>query len=184
MKKCFKLLGIVVAVTVIGFSVTGCASTDVGRERGWSHQTVIPSKDYVVLGAVVIRDVNERTVIADLMELAIEMGGHDIINVRTTTTTTSLGFLRLSSRINSASAVVIKYTEDTLVAREASTDVVINESGVAHTVTTESESYWLGGGAGAAGGGAAGRGASYYDARERGFLGRVLSRIPLIGRVF
>jgi len=159
MKNGFKFLGIIAAVAVIGLSTTGCASTSVGRERAWSHQTNIPYKNYVVIGAVVVRNTSEQTVIADLMDAAIEMGGHDIINVRTTSTTTRMFGLRMSHTINSATAVVIRYTEETLMETENSTDVIVNESGVAHTVTTESATYWTGGddgGGGLFGGGGRG----------------------------
>ena len=79
----------------------------------WAAHTIIPSKNYTVVGAVVVRTTNEATVLADLMERAIAMGGHDIKNVIITRTMTDDG-----PRITSAIAVAIRYTNETLVVRD------------------------------------------------------------------
>ena len=115
MRNHSKFLGIIAMVAVMGLSLTGCQSTASNRVIGWSDHTFIPSKDYVVVGAVSLRDTNERTVIADLMDAAIEMGGHDIINVRMTETTTNIFGMRTGHQVMAATAVVIRFTDDTLI---------------------------------------------------------------------
>jgi len=79
----------------------------------WSAHTIIPSKNYTVVGAVVVRDTDSTTVLADLMERAIAMGGHDVKNVIVTHSITDDG-----ARVSSAIAVVIRYTNETLRVRE------------------------------------------------------------------
>ena len=79
----------------------------------WSAHTIIPSKNFTVVGSVVVRNTTSVTVLADLMERAIAMGGHDIKNVIITHTITDNG-----ARISSAIAVVIRYTNETLTVRE------------------------------------------------------------------
>ena len=82
-------------------------------QASWSAHTLIPSKNYTVVGAVVVRNTDSTTVLADLMERAIAMGGHDIKNVTITHTITDDG-----ARVSSAIAVVIRYTNETLTVRE------------------------------------------------------------------
>ncbi|MCL2233073.1 MAG: hypothetical protein FWB99_08360 [Treponema sp.] len=83
----------------------------------WSAHTIIPSKNYTVVGAVVVRNTDSTSVLADLMERAIAMGGHDIKNVTVTHTITDDG-----AQVSSAIAVVIRYTNETLTVRESLPD--------------------------------------------------------------
>ena len=75
----------------------------------WAAYSVIPSKDYIVVGTVVLRNVNSDTLLADLMDAAAAMGGHDIKNVLLSVTTVGD-----ETTINVATAVVISYTAETL----------------------------------------------------------------------
>jgi len=121
MKNAFKRFGITAAVAVIGFFLVGCAGVQMfpaqalppeldlrfGSGRvGWSAHPSVHASEYVVIGAIVLRNVNQSTLVADLMTQAIAMGGHDIINVRIDTVTDRRGMVTVSS----ASAVVIRYT--------------------------------------------------------------------------
>jgi len=72
----------------------------------WAEYTYLPTKDYSAIGAVVLRDVNRRTVMYDLMEKVIDMGGHDVINVRMSVTQ--------DGEITNVTAVAIRYTADTI----------------------------------------------------------------------
>lgn len=93
----------------------------------WSNHTLIPDKNYVVVGAVVVRNVNPQTVYADLIERAIEMGGHDIINVRMGREVAYIPAppiviedrtVRVAGTIEvisvTATAVVIRFTDETI----------------------------------------------------------------------
>jgi len=129
MKNAFKLFGIAAAVAVIGLSMLGCGILPTampmaappaappgpdlelrfGSGRvGWSAHPPIHASEYEVVGAVALRDVNQATLVADLMSQAIAMGGHDIINVRVDTVTEGRG-RRRTTRVTSASATVIRY---------------------------------------------------------------------------
>jgi len=83
----------------------------------WSAHTIVPSKAYTVVGAVVVRDVNDATALVALKERAIAMGGHDIINVRVDRQVARVRIgeeIRTMSIINTATAVVIRYTDEIL----------------------------------------------------------------------
>jgi len=126
MKNTFKLFGIAAVLAVIGLSFAGCgtvpglvpavaAQPDLGLELrfgsgrvGWSAHPSIHASEYEVIGSVVIRNVNQETLVADLMTQAIAMGGHDIINVRIDTVTEGRG-RNETVRVSTASAVVIRY---------------------------------------------------------------------------
>jgi len=85
-------------VAAIALSMAGCATptprqppqrqveTEILRAP-WSAYTIIPSRNYVVVGAVAVRDACNETFLAELMERAIAMGGHDLMNVRLAVTT-------------------------------------------------------------------------------------------------
>jgi len=120
MKKRYKFFGIAAMIAVVGLSTTGCATgMGMGPMRGqpvrprtaetvffrapWSAYTIIPSMDYVVVGAIALRDACNTTFLAELMERAIAMDGHDLINVRLAVTT--------AGRITGATAVVIRYID-------------------------------------------------------------------------
>ena len=97
---------------------------DIGRNARvsrapWSAHTIIPSKSYTVVGAVVVRTTDGRTVLGDLMERAIALGGHDIKNVIITQTITDEG-----APVTSAIAVAIRYTNETLRLRVDSAPVI------------------------------------------------------------
>ena len=76
----------------------------------WSAYTFLPSKDYTVVGTIVLRDVNMMTFLADLMERAVAMGGHDIKNVRLSVITTEDG----EQHVNIATAVAIRFIDETI----------------------------------------------------------------------
>ena len=103
MKRMFGLLGIVMTVLIV-FSMTGCATgADVNR-GGWSEYSFVPTGDYVVAGIVIIKNGSRATLLADLMRGALELGAHDIINIR-------IGApYMFGSRIRVATAVAIRYT--------------------------------------------------------------------------
>jgi len=167
MKSWAKSFGIIAVLAVIGFSMTGCMSVpdpSPSRFPAVSDYTFTPSKGFVVVGAVVLREVNERTLTADLMERAIAMGGHDFINLRL-----DWQMVAGEAHINTASAIVIRYTDETLV--EETTTTVMIYDGVKHSITTERR--YVGytgrrGGAAVPAGEADGAGGG----RTRGFLGR------------
>jgi len=130
MKNRFKLFGIIAVLAVTGFSATGCA-TPTGTQTRFpavSDYTFIPSKDYVVVGTVVLRGASQETLIADLMDMAIAMGGHDVINIR-------LDWREVVGRreINTATAVVIRFTDETLA--DETTITVVSADGTTHTTT-------------------------------------------------
>ena len=126
MRNTFKPFGIAAVVAVVGLSLASCGimpgvtpapalqidpSLEIrfGSGRvGWSAHPPIHASEYEVIGSIVIRNVNEGTLVADLMAQAIAMGGHDIINVRVDTVTEGSG---RNERVvvTSASAVVIRY---------------------------------------------------------------------------
>ena len=109
----FIMIGCVYSIPVTNTSVptalsTRTLTTDPAEIFGvpWAEYTYLPSKDYTVIGTVVLRDVNQRTVMYDLMEQVIAMKGHDIINVRMAVTQ--------NGDITAATAVVIQYTDETI----------------------------------------------------------------------
>ena len=144
MKKKKRIFGIPLLLLVFGLFLTGCGTVQpapqpfqpfaeitetvdvqaAGIERitAWAHLTEIPYKDFVVVGAISLRNVNEATLLADLMDRAIEMGGHDIINVRVGRVmetviieTDERTERQTQRRISNATAVVIQYTDVTWV---------------------------------------------------------------------
>ena len=60
MKSIFRSLGIIVAVTVIGFSMTGCATSTSRVSPGWDKQLMLPDgayvRDYTILGVVQVEE--------------------------------------------------------------------------------------------------------------------------------
>jgi len=109
MKNNLKLFGIIAAAAVVGLSVSGCA-TPLGSERvTWANAESTAVKDFEAVGIIVLRNVDAKTVSADLMDAAKAMGGDDIINVRF-----DMAYFPIISlfkgTINTASAVAIKYT--------------------------------------------------------------------------
>jgi len=79
---------------------------DIVPVPSWSAYSLTPSMEYEVVGAIVLRDVNHATLLADLMDRAAAMGGHDIKNVR-------LSILTIDGarNVTVATAVAIRYTE-------------------------------------------------------------------------
>jgi len=124
MRNTFKLFGIAAIAAAAGLALAGCGTAPsaepsaqldpaleirVESERvGWSAHPPVHASRYEVVGAIVIRNVNRSTLVADLMTQAIAMGGHDIINVRVDTVTEGSG-RRRAVRVTSASAVAIRY---------------------------------------------------------------------------
>jgi len=128
-----------VAVALVAIVLAGCASST-GRvdKVGWAEYTQKPSKDYTVVGAINIKVENEKTLNYELMAEAIKLGGHDILNVRV-----DLEQIDTKQIIRTASAVVIKYTAESL--KNKSSDTAIGQGG---TKTTSDETYILGGSSG------------------------------------
>jgi len=60
MKNKLKLLGIIAAVAVIGFSATGCATNTSVVNPGWNQQLMFPCgehvRDYTILGIVQVEE--------------------------------------------------------------------------------------------------------------------------------
>jgi len=58
MKNRFKFLGIIAAVAIIGFSMTGCATSMI--TPGWDQQLMLPcgkyTRDYTILGVVQVEE--------------------------------------------------------------------------------------------------------------------------------
>ena len=99
---------------VSGVLLTGCKSAQANAMISrilWSEYPPVPGKDYTVVGVVTVRDANPNTLSTDLMERAAAIGAHDIINVRVDVERE--GRAR-GSVVVAASAVAIKYTEETL----------------------------------------------------------------------
>ena len=123
---------LVALIGLVIFSVLGlgsAATTPVARDAAavpeqpgqaeimlvpsWSPYTLIPSLNYEVIGAVVVRNTSTETFLADLMDRAIAMGGHFIKNVRLSVLTEGEG--RNATRsVNAATATVIRYTTENL----------------------------------------------------------------------
>ena len=110
-----------IGMTVLAFGLVlvGCTSSPPQRSRNnervsWSEYPPIPAKDYIVVGVVVLREVNPNTLSADLMERAVAIGAHDIINVRVDEERMVDENGRMRRRVVAASAVAIKYTDQTL----------------------------------------------------------------------
>ena len=113
MKKVTIAAGILLTLGII---LSSCATPGNVAKTEWSEYTVIPSKNYTVVGTIVIREPGSRTLNADLMDKAIAMGAHDIINVRVDFEASSNG-----KKILAATAVAIKYGDQTLVDKTTST---------------------------------------------------------------
>jgi uncharacterized protein YbjQ (UPF0145 family) len=122
-KGVFQMKNVKIAVgilLVLGLILSSCATPqgNVTKQPGWSEYTFIPSKNYTVVGAVVVRSAEGfRTLNADLMEAAIKLGAHDIINVRIDYESTSSG-----QRFLAGSAVAIKYNDQTLMQKTIDKD--------------------------------------------------------------
>ena len=112
---------------VLGMAFSSC-STFLPPGSGpqtvdWSEYTVIASKDYTVVGAVVVKVTDSKTINADLMQEAVKLGGHDIINVRIDVEENSSG----GKKVLAATAVAIKYTAETLKTKEG--EPLVQKSG-------------------------------------------------------
>jgi hypothetical protein len=129
-KSALFSLGILTVLLTLGMVLGGCSTTG-PQKVSWSDYSVHSSKDYTVIGTIVIRTSDARTINADLVEKAVELGGHDIINVRVDVETETQG----GERILAATAVVIKYTDETL---KTTTTTTVTTNGVATTTTSES----------------------------------------------
>jgi len=105
-KNRFGLFGVIVVVAVIGLSMTGCATDPSVTRGGWSEYNIDSDGEYLIVGTVIVTNARRATLLADLMNKAIEMGAHDIINVRVGVTDL-FGF-----RVRSATAVAIRYVNE------------------------------------------------------------------------
>ena len=132
MKSVIKKFGLVAFVAAIGFSLMGCVTAP-GFESpelapatriaagpihrvAWSYHPFLFAKKYVVLGAIVVTEQRPEHVLAALMNAAIEMGGHDIKHVRMSLENrTGGGVLAERGQWVTASAVVIRYTDETVI---------------------------------------------------------------------
>jgi len=149
MKNVTIAAGILLA---LGLTLSSCATQGVAK-TSWAEYTVIPSKNYTVVGGIVIRATGFKTLNADLMDKAIAMGAHDIINVRVDYESATGG-----QKILAASAVAIKYNEQTLIDKTTTSTTVNNTT---TTVTSESNLVKNNGGGGLFGG----------DTKKKKFLG-------------
>ena len=141
MKRAFGLLGgrsaaygskvpllAVIAIAMIGgFSMTGCASNEGVNRGGWSKYSSVPSRNFVVVGTVEVRNVRRTALLEELMTRAFEMGAHDIINVR-------IGMARgpFGGRIRLATAVAIQYVHETSWERTARAAAIVDAEVAAH----------------------------------------------------
>ena len=116
MKKVFKFWGIIAVTAATMLSITGCAADPNINRGGWSEYTSPPpNRNYVVVGTVVIRDGRRSTLLADLMEKAMKMGAHDITYIRVGEAS---GLFR--TRIHTATALAIRYVDETHEAEQGS----------------------------------------------------------------
>ena len=148
-KKTLNGVLLILAVAT-AFVFAGCTTvpvTGITQRVEWTQHTLIPNKNYDVVGTVVLRAANSLTINADLMERAVAMGGHDIINVRIDIERSRNG----RERFLAGSAVVIRYKDETLM-ENMSTTVVTNSNGVVTTETHTSQSYFGSGAAASMGG--------------------------------
>ena len=112
MKNLTIAAGILLA---LGLSLSSCGSTTGSvAKTGWAEYTVVPSKNYTVVQAIVLRGIGFKTLNADLMDKAISIGAHDVINIRVDYEMTPNG-----PRILAASALAIKYNDQTLTDKTA-----------------------------------------------------------------
>jgi len=111
-------IGMLVTVLVFGQVLIGCTSAPVryrNNERvSWSEYPPVPAKNYTIVGVVILREVDPATLSTDLMEKAVEMGAHDIINVRVDDERMVDEKGRMRKRVVAATALAIKYTDETL----------------------------------------------------------------------
>ncbi|GHV17892.1 hypothetical protein AGMMS49938_18800 [Fibrobacterales bacterium] len=127
-KNLFKLILPGMAL-FFGMNLVGCAiplQIQSGRV-GWSEYTTVPSKDYEVVGMVIVTlsgssSTTEADISTDLMRAARDIGAHDIINVRVATKVLSYGKKELS-----ASAIAIKYT--TTLRTQAGESLLVKQNG-------------------------------------------------------
>ena len=114
------LIGLQLTLMLFVSMLIGCTTQPTERpsrnnERvSWSEYIPVPAKDYTVVGVVILRDVDPATLSTNLMEKAVEMGAHDIINVRVDDERRVDENGRMRRRIVAASALAIKYTDNTL----------------------------------------------------------------------
>jgi len=125
----FSVLGVGSARTApatIPTAAVPALPTEIMLVPSWSPYTLIPSMNYEVVGAVVVRDTSTETFLADLMERAIAIGGHFIKNVRLSVVTEGEGQDAVRS-VNAATATVIRYTNENLRQAVTATFVVGDE---------------------------------------------------------
>ena len=117
MKNSFKLFGIIAAIAIIGLFSTGCYTPPPSKpihRADWAHHPNIPLMDYVVIGTIVLVGQRPEAVLATLMARAVDMGGHDIKHVRLSEHNRTSGLFQARGIWVTATAVVIKYTNETL----------------------------------------------------------------------
>jgi len=130
------------AAALVVIALTSCVTSTGSVEKvGWSEYTFKPSKDYTVVGAINIKVDNPITLNYELMVEAIKMGGHDILNVRT-----DVERIDTTQKILTASAVVIKYTNESL--KSKNTQII--QLGDRGSQTTSDENYIFADGGGSA----------------------------------
>ena len=122
MRNRAKRFGIIAAIAIIGFSMTGCATAAAvdpfpSRFPAISDYSFIPSKDFVVVGAVVVRNTSHQNLAADIMDAVIAVGGHDFINLRIDWRSVpgAIGVPAGAPQINNATAVAIRFTDETII---------------------------------------------------------------------
>jgi hypothetical protein len=110
----------------------------------WSHYTAIPNKEYTVVGTIVLRPSDTKTLNADLMAEAVKLGANDVINVRLDVEIDEAG----KNVVVGVTAVAIKYSDASL----TSTTTTTTESDGKTTTVTTTTPLMFGGGGGSAGG--------------------------------
>jgi len=120
MKRNFKRFGIIAVVAIIGIFSTGCVTPPLAQVVGagplhraaWSYHPDFPALYYVVVGAIVVTEQRRETLLEALMNQAIQMGGHDIKNVRLSWRNVQTGPLAQRGEWITATAVVIRFTNE------------------------------------------------------------------------
>jgi len=122
MKNLVKLVGIIALVTIIGFSMAGCASSDKFKEpiSGFTYNIAIPAKDIQIIGIVRVEtkvDTNgngELLTYDALLKAAERAGGNGIANIMIDRLQEYDSTAMNSTTTWYGSALAIKYTNNNL----------------------------------------------------------------------
>ena len=105
-----KLIGGIAALMLIaGIFLTGCGTVPDRSTRKVAWAAYTPTQkdyDYTIVGVIILKDTDTKTLNADLMDEAIKLGGHDVINVRV-----DLDYTKKDEpKILAVTALAIKYS--------------------------------------------------------------------------